>query len=80
MKNILLATTFAMFALPALADDRPPEGSIPLSTIIAQIESEPGFAYIDEIEFDDGAWEIEYYRADGAKVSVDIDPVNGSRR
>ncbi|HSP24775.1 MAG TPA: PepSY domain-containing protein [Saliniramus sp.] len=80
MKTFLLATTLTVLALPALADDRPPEGSMPLSTIVTQIENEPGFAYFDEIEFDDGVWEIDYYRADGAKVSVDIDPIDGRAR
>jgi hypothetical protein len=80
VKIILLATAMTMFTLPAFANDRPPEASMPLSTIIAQIENEPDFAYFDEIEFDDGVWEIEYYRADGAKVSVDIDPMDGRRR
>lgn len=80
MRIILLATAFAAFTFPAFANDRPPEGSMPLSAIIAQIENEPGFAYFDEIEFDDGVWEIEYYRADGAKVSVDVDPMHGRRR
>lgn len=80
MKKILLAATFALVALPALADERPPEGAMPLSAILAQIEAEAGFTTFDEIEFDDGVWEIDYYRASGAKVSVDIDPIDGRRR
>ncbi|MGQ2906636.1 MAG: PepSY domain-containing protein [Aliihoeflea sp.] len=69
----------AGLSLPALAQPAP--GSIPLSEILATIEAEDGFGYFDEIEWDsDGYWEIEYYRADGAKIDIDIDPASGQPR
>ena len=74
--SLLIAAGLSM---PALAQPAP--GSVPLSEILATIEAEDGFGYFDEIEWDsDGYWEIEYYRADGAKIDIDIDPVSGQPR
>lgn len=74
--SLLIAAGLSM---PALAQPAP--GSVPLSEILATIEAEDGFGYFDEIEWDsDGYWEIEYYRADGAKIDIDIDPSSGQPR
>ncbi|WP_252913409.1 PepSY domain-containing protein [Aliihoeflea aestuarii] len=80
MKSLIAAAFLsAAFAVPAFA--QPPAGSMPLSEILANIEAEAGFGYFDEIDWDDdGYWEIEYYRADGAKVEIDIDPASGQAR
>ena len=80
MKAVIAAALLSTaFAAPALA--QPPANSLPLSQIIATIEAEANFGYIDEIEWDsDGYWEIEFYRADGGKVEIDIDPVSGQVR
>ena len=54
---------------------------MPLSEILATIEGEENFSHFDEIDWDsDGYWEIEYARADGVSVDVDIDPVSGQPR
>jgi hypothetical protein len=69
----------AMATTPALAQPAP--GGVPLSEILATIEAEENFGYFDEVEWDsDGYWEVEYYRADGAKVEIDIDPMSGQPR
>lgn len=80
MKAVFAAAILsAALAVPALA--QPPADALPLSQIIATIEAEENFGYIDEIEWDsDGYWEIEFYRADGGKVEIDIDPVSGQAR
>lgn len=45
------------------------------------MEEQGDVAYFDEIEWDDdGYGEIEYYRTDGAKVEIKIDPVSGEPR
>jgi hypothetical protein len=75
---ITLAATTAM---AAAAFAQPPADAKPLSQILAGIEAQGDFAYFDEVEWDsDGYWEIEYYRADGGKVEIDIDPVSGEPR
>lgn len=80
MRNSLIALS-ALLLLPAAALAQPPADAMPLSQIIASIEGEADFGYIKEVDWDDdGYWEIEYYRADGAKVEVDIDPVSGEPR
>lgn len=76
------AALFFAFALlsPAFAAG-PPPGSIPLSDIILSFEETGDVAYFDEIEWDDdGYWEIEFRRPDGAKVEIKIDPLTGEAR
>jgi len=80
MRNVTLALA-GLILLPASALAQPPADAMPLSEILASIENEADFSYFDEIDWDDdGHWEIEYYRADGASVEVDADPVSGQRR
>jgi uncharacterized membrane protein YkoI len=61
------------------ADDEPielpPEGAKPLSEIIASMEV-PGHLQIIEVEFEDGAWGIEYVM-DGEEHELQIDPMTG---
>jgi uncharacterized membrane protein YkoI len=61
------------------ADDEPlelpPEGAKPLSEIVASMEV-PGHLQIIEVEFEDGAWEIEYVM-DGEEHELIIDPMTG---
>lgn len=59
----------------------PPSNAKPLSEIIKALEDSGNVAYFKEIDWKDGAyWEIEYYRPDGSKVEVKIDPVSGQQR
>jgi hypothetical protein len=79
MTRSLVPATAMMFVFavsPAAA--APPDDALPLSQILERFEAETEFAYFDEVEWDnDGYWEIEYYRTDGAKVEVDVDPRTG---
>lgn len=77
MRTILIATGIAMaFATPSMA--RPPDNALPLSQILSDLEASENLHYFDEIEWDsDGYWEVEYYRPDGAKVKIKIDPLTG---
>lgn len=85
IRPLILATLTALAAVwtvapPALAG-APPADARPLSEIIASLEERDDIAHFDEIEWDDdGYWEIEYYRVDGAKVKIEIDPVTGQAR
>jgi hypothetical protein len=78
---VSLTAALLMAGAPALAQSAPPEGALPLSEVIAQIEATEGVHFIDEVEWDDdGYWEIEYYLRNGTKVEVKIDPVTGAVR
>lgn len=80
MRRPILALA-ASLAMAGAAFAQPPAGAKPLSEILAAIEARDDVAYFDEVEWDgDGYWEIEYYRADGARVKIDVDPVSGEAR
>ncbi|MGF1651667.1 MAG: PepSY domain-containing protein [Hyphomicrobiaceae bacterium] len=81
MKLIAPAVAALALTLPMAVQAAPPSDARPLSEIIASIEASGDVAWFDEIEWeDDGYWEIEYYRPDGAKVEVRINPVTGEPR
>jgi hypothetical protein len=58
------------------SEERPPANAKPLSEIIKSIEDQ-GYKNIEEVEFDDGAWEIEVHQASGKEVEIHVDPVAG---
>jgi hypothetical protein len=64
----------------ALAQDNPPlpQGAKPLSALLEAIEKSTDFRNFDEIEWEDGVYEIEYYTQAGAKKTVRIHPVTGN--
>ncbi|MFN4311610.1 MAG: hypothetical protein ACK4FK_13580 [Ferrovibrio sp.] len=57
--------------------DGPPAGSLSLSQIIIQIESRPDMAFIRDIDWQDGRYEIEYRTRDGRDRVLKIDPRTG---
>ncbi|MGH7032006.1 MAG: PepSY domain-containing protein [Stellaceae bacterium] len=67
-------------ASPAFASPPPPDGSKPLSDILAQVEQRPDFRYIDEAEFEHGSYKVEYYTKDGVKHKIYIDPATGKQQ
>ena len=79
--RILIAASLAAFVpLAAMADDTPPPADgMKLSEIVAALEASVGdkLAYIDEIEWDDGRWEVEYYTTDKQEVEVNLDARTG---
>ena len=63
----------------ALAQESPPlQGARPLSDLLATIEKSGDFRNFDEIEWEHGVYEVEYYTKAGAKMTVRIDPVSGN--
>ncbi|WP_185961481.1 PepSY domain-containing protein [Telmatospirillum sp. J64-1] len=68
------ALAFTLAASPALADDPPPANAQPLSQIIQTLEQQIDVAYFEEIEWNDGRWEVEYIGDDGRKREVHVDP------
>ncbi|MER9162059.1 MULTISPECIES: PepSY domain-containing protein [unclassified Mesorhizobium] len=80
MSRFLLATSVAVLlaGAPALAaDDKPlpPPNAKKLSEIIAKVEQRDGFRYVDEVDWDSGAYTVTYYTGDKAKVEITYDPV-----
>jgi hypothetical protein len=68
----------AVLGGPALAQDTtrvPPQNAKKLSEIIAKVEQRPDFRYIDEVDWDDGGYDVTYYTTDNAKVEIKFDPV-----
>jgi hypothetical protein len=62
------------------AEAAPPEGSKSLTEILRPIEAGPDFAYFEEIELEDGKYKIEYYKKDGSKQKIEVDPLTGAPR
>ena len=80
----MIAAALVAITLPAMAmadDAPPPEGAKKLSEVIAALEGRVGdtLSYIDEAEWDDGRWEIEYVTTDGSEVEVNIDALTGEQ-
>jgi uncharacterized membrane protein YkoI len=76
---LLAAMAFVVLAGPASA--APPSNAKPLSEIIQAIEAQADVSYFSEIDWDDdGYWEIDYVRRDGAKVEIEVDPLTGAIR
>jgi hypothetical protein len=87
MKGSSMRTLLAaglLIGLPsanALAQDLPPpQGAKPLSQLLQTIEKSADFAYIDEVDWDDGVFKVEYFTQAGAKKKIRIDPVTGNER
>ena len=72
-----LALLAPLSACAWFADEQPPANAKPLSEIIKSLEDQ-GFKIMTEIEFEDGAWEIEVHQADGSEVELIVDAVSGA--
>lgn len=55
----------------------PPAGALSLSQIITQIESRPDFAFIKDIDWEDGRYQVQYRTRDGRDRDLRIDPRTG---
>ncbi len=63
------------FAVPALADDDRMPTAEELATIEAVLR-DAGYVSWDDIELDDGVWEVDDARkADGTEHDLELDPV-----
>jgi hypothetical protein len=77
---LVAAVMIALSMTNALANTPPTQGAKPLSELLQSIEKSADFGYIEEVEWDDRAYEIEYYTKTGVKKKVYIDPVSGNQR
>ncbi len=81
MKKVLAAIVLLGFAAsaPVLYAQAPNASANELDAkqIIAKLES-AGYTHIEEIEKDDGMWEVEATNSAGQRVELKVDPVSGT--
>ena len=51
-------------------------GKIPLAAIVAKL-GEEGYTTVEEVELEDGYYEIEGRKADGSEFEIYVDPATG---
>lgn len=79
MKPLLLAVLMAgLVSAPALAEEKPPQGSLPLSAIAAKVEQRQDFLAFNIIDFDNDRYEIRYWTVGGKERKIYIDPRTGN--
>jgi hypothetical protein len=73
---LLVSMTAALFASgAALAQDD--SGDALTETQVRALLTEGGYTRIDDLDFEDGAWETDATSADGNRVDVRIDAASG---
>ncbi len=78
MKSLLkssLLTLPLLLPTAALADERPPSGAKPLSSIIQDLEKQ-GFTPVLDVSLDHGHWEVEALKGTERR-ELKVDPVSG---
>lgn len=82
--RLLTAAALILSPLAAVAQgapgDTPPADAMPLSEIIAKIETDLGadLGHVDDVQWDDdGYYEVEYRTADNREVEMRVDPATG---
>jgi hypothetical protein len=81
MRQLLTAVLLiGLSTATAFADAPPPKDAKPLSELLQSIEKTGDFGYFDEVEWEDSAWEVNYYTKIGTKKKMHIDPISGKQR
>jgi predicted secreted protein len=76
LRIALAAATLA--TTPALAQNQPPADSLPLSRLVASVETGHPVRNFVEVEWDDdGYWDMEFVTTNNRRASIRIDPVSG---
>lgn len=83
MKNSAIVAIVAVLIIAPVSayagwfsEELPPPNAKPLSIIIKSVEDQ-GYKNIEEVEFDDGVWEIEVHQAGGKEIEIHADPMTG---
>ncbi|MDQ1899158.1 PepSY domain-containing protein [Paracoccus sp. WLY502] len=79
IRMIALATLIAA-PTALMAQETPPEGSMPLSQLVTKLEADLAgeLGHITDVSWDDdGYWEVEYQNADNREVEIRVDPASG---
>lgn len=74
---LALALLIPVSACAWFRDESPPANAKPLSEIIKAVEDQ-GYKTITEVEFEDGAWEIEVHQPKNKEVKLNVDAVSGA--
>lgn len=75
-----MRTTPDILTAPATgieSPDGPPAGSLQLSQIVRSIESQPDFAYLVNLDWKDGKYDIAYVTRQGERRDMLVDPRTG---
>ena len=84
MKRLgLLATVSLLVVAPNIgcaADEKPPANAKPFSEIARTIEQRADFQAFESIEFEHGAYEVEYHTKEGGEKKLHLDPVSGAEK
>jgi hypothetical protein len=57
-------------------EELPPPNAMKLSAVIKLLEDQ-GLSRIEEVEFEDGVWEVEVHQNDNKEVELHVDPLSG---
>lgn len=74
MKTLLAA--LALAAAPMVMAQTQTGAELDAKQVIAKLES-AGYSAIEDIEKDDGVWEVEAINPAGQRVELDVDPISG---
>lgn len=75
-----VAAALLAFAGSASAQRVPPQGALPLSQIVANVEKTQPVSSFREVEWDDdGYWEVEFIDTQNRSVSIRMDPMTGEQ-
>jgi hypothetical protein len=77
---VLLGIGAALATSASFGEAPPPPGSKPLSEILKQFEAGADFSHFDEVEFDNGLYEVKYFAKDGSRRRIYVNPVTGQPR
>jgi len=69
----LLLTSSAFAVVP----EAPPTDAVKLSDVVGKVEARPEFAFIDQIEYSNGMYQVVFYMKDGAEVRMEYDVRTG---
>ena len=82
--TIRMIALAGLIAAPSalMAQQTPPAGSMPLSQVVAKLETDlSDLGHISEISWeDDGYWEVEYQTTDNRELDIRVDPATGETR
>jgi hypothetical protein len=75
-----LPLAFALaFAVPAFAQEVPPDDVLALSEIVLMLEESQPVRVFVEVEWDDdGYWEVSYVDNDNRRIEIRVDPMTAT--
>ena len=76
--NLIAATTVSLMLVSGVAmAQQPAPADAMTEPQVRALLAEQGYTRIDDLDFEDGAWETDATSADGNRVDVRVDPASG---